>query len=138
MFSMLRILGGVAERPIASVLKSSHLFHRKLSSHPQAILLEDQIEGTRGRCAIGAQLRAWGPGAPGRGRVSRMGSIGRYFFRTGWGAQATICVGVTALTWITHALRDVERVLDKPMARSPAVLPGLATGAIALPFQENG
>jgi len=104
-----------------------------------------------------------------------MGSIGRHIFRTSLGAHATICVGVTALTWITQALRDVgrmtnqgqrvfvgiigpivpqlveilapiarmvdiARVLDKLMARSPAanVLPDVATGVIARPFQEDG
>jgi hypothetical protein len=104
-----------------------------------------------------------------------MGSIGRHIFRTTLGAYAIICVGATALMWVTQALRDVGRmtnqgqrvfvgfiapivpllveilapiartvdvacVLDKPMARSPAakLLPGVATGAIALPFQEDG
>jgi len=42
-----------------------------------------------------------------------MGSIGRHIFRTSWGAYATICVGVTALTWITQALRDVGRMTNQ-------------------------
>src|SRR6516165_246511 len=36
-----------------------------------------------------------------------MGAIGRYIFRSTLGAFVIICVSVTALMWITQALRDV-------------------------------
>src|SRR3954447_5336221 len=37
-----------------------------------------------------------------------MGSIGRYIFRTTFGAFLVICASVTALMWITQALRDID------------------------------
>src|SRR5260370_41623271 len=36
-----------------------------------------------------------------------MGSIGRYIFRTTFGAFLVVLVSVTTLMWITQALRDV-------------------------------
>jgi lipopolysaccharide export system permease protein len=37
-----------------------------------------------------------------------MGSIGRYIFRTTFGAFAVVLVSVTILIWITQALRDID------------------------------
>jgi lipopolysaccharide export system permease protein len=48
-----------------------------------------------------------------RGRVSRMGSIGWYIFRATLGAFLVICVSVTALMWITQALRDIDLMTNQ-------------------------
>src|SRR5207244_10833428 len=48
-----------------------------------------------------------------RGRVNRMGSIGRYIFRTTLGAFLVICASVTALMWITQALRDIDLMTNQ-------------------------
>ena len=42
-----------------------------------------------------------------------MGSIGRYIFRTTFGAFLVICVSVTALMWITQALRDIDLMTNQ-------------------------
>jgi lipopolysaccharide export system permease protein len=42
-----------------------------------------------------------------------MGSIGRYIFRTALGAFLVICVSVTALMWITQALRDIDLMTNQ-------------------------
>jgi lipopolysaccharide export system permease protein len=42
-----------------------------------------------------------------------MGSIGRYIFRASLGAFVVICVSVTALMWITQALRDIDLMTNK-------------------------
>ena len=42
------------------------------------------------------------------GRHRRMGSIGRYIFRTTFGAFLIVLVSLTGAIWITQALRDVD------------------------------
>src|SRR5437588_6002634 len=42
-----------------------------------------------------------------------MGSIGRYIFRTTLGACLMICVSLTALMWITQALRDIDLMTNQ-------------------------
>jgi lipopolysaccharide export system permease protein len=42
-----------------------------------------------------------------------MGSIGRYIFRTTFGAFVVICASVTALMWITQALRDIDLMTNQ-------------------------
>jgi lipopolysaccharide export system permease protein len=42
-----------------------------------------------------------------------MGSIGRYIFRTTLGAFVVICASVTALMWITQALRDIDLMTNQ-------------------------
>ncbi len=42
-----------------------------------------------------------------------MGSIGRYIFRITFGAFLLVCACVTALMWITQALRDVDLMTDQ-------------------------
>jgi lipopolysaccharide export system permease protein len=42
-----------------------------------------------------------------------MGSIGRYIFRTTLGAFVAVMVCLTALIWVTQALREVELMTDK-------------------------
>ncbi len=42
-----------------------------------------------------------------------MGSIGRYIFRITLGAFLLVCACVTALMWITQALRDVDLMTDQ-------------------------
>src|SRR5271169_4579769 len=37
-----------------------------------------------------------------------MGSIGRYIFRTTFGAFLVILVSLTAVIWVTQALRDID------------------------------
>src|SRR5665647_2025499 len=55
----------------------------------------------------------WGSRAPGWrwpdwGTTSRMGSISRYIFRTTFGAFAIVLVSLTAVIWVTQALRDID------------------------------
>ncbi len=42
-----------------------------------------------------------------------MGSIGRYIFRTTFGAFLVICASVTALMWITQAMRDIDLMTNQ-------------------------
>jgi lipopolysaccharide export system permease protein len=42
-----------------------------------------------------------------------MGSIGRYIFRTTLGAFLIVCASVTALMWITQALRDIDLMTNQ-------------------------
>ena len=42
-----------------------------------------------------------------------MGSIGRYIFRTTFGAFLVVCVSLTALMWITQALRDIDLMTNQ-------------------------
>jgi lipopolysaccharide export system permease protein len=42
-----------------------------------------------------------------------MGSIGRYIFRTTLGAFLVVCASVTALMWITQALRDIDLMTNQ-------------------------
>jgi lipopolysaccharide export system permease protein len=56
------------------------------------------VEGT-GRC--GGAFRNWGT-------TSRMGSINRYIFRTTFAAFVIVLVSLTAVIWITQALRDID------------------------------
>jgi len=56
-----------------------------------------------------------------------MGSIGRYIFRTTFGAFLVICASVTALMWITQALRDIDLMTNQ--GQSVFVFMGL-TGLI--------
>jgi lipopolysaccharide export system permease protein len=42
-----------------------------------------------------------------------MGSIGRYIFRTTFGAFLVVLVSVTALMWITQALRDIDLMTNQ-------------------------
>jgi lipopolysaccharide export system permease protein len=42
-----------------------------------------------------------------------MGSIDRYIFRTTFGAFLVVCVSVTALMWITQALRDIDLMTNQ-------------------------
>jgi len=42
------------------------------------------------------------------GTSPRMGSISRYIFRTTFGAFAVVLVSLTAVIWVTQALRDID------------------------------
>jgi lipopolysaccharide export system permease protein len=42
-----------------------------------------------------------------------MGSIGRYIFRTAFGAFAMIVISLTAVIWITQALRDIDLLTNQ-------------------------
>jgi lipopolysaccharide export system permease protein len=42
-----------------------------------------------------------------------MGPIGRYIFRTTLGAFLVVCASVTALMWITQALRDIDLMTNQ-------------------------
>src|SRR4029077_18883593 len=46
--------------------------------------------------------------SPRAGRRTEMGCIGRYSCRTTLGAFLVVCASVTALMWITQALRDID------------------------------
>src|SRR3977135_491174 len=68
-----------------------------------------------------------------RGRLSRMGSIGRYIFRATLGAFLVICVSVTALMWITQALRDIDLMTNQ--GQSVFVFVGITSLIIPLLVQ---
>src|SRR5437868_3286844 len=55
---------------------------------------------------MGGPARA--SGSTGSGRRARMGSIGRYIFRTTFGAFLGVLASVTTLMWITQALRNID------------------------------
>jgi lipopolysaccharide export system permease protein len=44
----------------------------------------------------------------GSGDASRMGSISRYIFRTTFGAFLVVLISLTAVIWVTQALRDFD------------------------------
>src|ERR1700732_388549 len=52
-----------------------------------------------------------------------MGSIGRYIFRTTFGAFLVICTSVTALMWITQALRDIDLMTNQGQSIFVFVMP---------------
>jgi lipopolysaccharide export system permease protein len=78
-----------------------------------------------GGCATGVLLRA--------GTRSRMGSIGRYIFRMTLGAFVIVCVSVTALMWITQAMRDIDLMTNQ--GQSVFVFVGLTSLIIPLLVQ---
>jgi lipopolysaccharide export system permease protein len=45
---------------------------------------------------------------PDQGTMPRMGSISRYIFRTTLGAFLVVLVSLTAVIWVTQALRDID------------------------------
>src|SRR6185436_19763705 len=45
---------------------------------------------------------------PAQGTTLRMGSISRYIFRTTLGAFLVVLVSLTAVIWVTQALRDID------------------------------
>jgi lipopolysaccharide export system permease protein len=48
------------------------------------------------------------PALAGSGDASRMGSISRYIFRTTFGAFLVVLISLTAVIWVTQALRDFD------------------------------
>ena len=62
-----------------------------------------------------------------------MGSIGRYIFRTTLGAFLVICTSVTALMWITQALRDIDLMTNQ--GQSVFVFIGITSLIIPLLLQ---
>ena len=62
-----------------------------------------------------------------------MGSIGRYIFRTSLGAFVVICTSVTALMWITQALRDIDLMTNQ--GQSIFVFVGITSLVIPLLVQ---
>jgi len=48
-----------------------------------------------------------------RGTTSRMGSISRYIFRTTLGAFLVVLVSLTAVIWVTQALRDIDLMTNQ-------------------------
>jgi lipopolysaccharide export system permease protein len=55
-----------------------------------------------------AQLKLFGRRGYERGLRSRMGSIGAYIFRTTMGAFLVVLISLTAVIWVTQALRDFD------------------------------
>ncbi len=47
------------------------------------------------------------------GRARRMGSIGWYIFRTTFGAFFIVLVSLTAVIWVTQALRDIDLMTNQ-------------------------
>jgi len=62
-----------------------------------------------------------------------MGSIGRYIFRTTLGAFLIVCTSVTALMWITQAMRDIDLMTNQ--GQSIFVFVGLTSLIIPLLIQ---
>jgi lipopolysaccharide export system permease protein len=62
-----------------------------------------------------------------------MGSIGRYIFRTTLGAFLVVCISVTALMWITQALRDIDLMTNQ--GQSVLVFVGITSLIIPLLLQ---
>jgi lipopolysaccharide export system permease protein len=50
---------------------------------------------------------------PDQGTMLRMGSISRYIFRTTLGAFLVVLVSLTAVIWVTQALRDIDIVTNQ-------------------------
>src|SRR5450759_3413969 len=50
---------------------------------------------------------------PERGTTPRMGSISRYIFRTTFGAFMVVLVSLTAVIWVTQALRDIDLITNE-------------------------
>lgn len=50
---------------------------------------------------------------PDQGTVPRMGSISRYIFRTTLGAFLVVLVSLTAVIWVTQALRDIDIITSQ-------------------------
>ena len=48
-----------------------------------------------------------------RGQTRRMGSIGSYIFRTTFGAFLMVLVSLTAVIWVTQALRDIDLMTNQ-------------------------
>src|SRR5947209_8028536 len=65
-----------------------------------------------------------------------MGSIGCYIFRTTFGAFLVICMSVTALMWITQALRDIDLMTNQ--GQSIFVFVGITGLIIPLLLQITG
>ena len=42
-----------------------------------------------------------------------MGSIGRYIFRTTFGAFLVVLLSLTAVIWVTQALRDIDLMTNQ-------------------------
>jgi lipopolysaccharide export system permease protein len=62
-----------------------------------------------------------------------MGSIGRYIFRTTLGAFLIVCGSITALIWITQALRDIDLMTNQ--GQSILVFVGITSLIIPLLVQ---
>src|SRR6267378_3444965 len=58
-------------------------------------------------------IRGGGRRLGARGRHARMGSIGRYIFRTTLGAFLVVLASVTMLMWMTQALRNVDLMTNQ-------------------------
>jgi lipopolysaccharide export system permease protein len=52
-----------------------------------------------------------------------MGSIGRYIFRTTFGAFVVVLISVTLLMWMTQALRNIDLMTRASRFRSSSPLP---------------
>ncbi|HET7383977.1 MAG TPA: LPS export ABC transporter permease LptF [Pseudolabrys sp.] len=50
---------------------------------------------------------------PDQGTVPRMGSISRYIFRTTLGAFLVVLISLTAVIWVTQALRDIDIITSQ-------------------------
>src|ERR1700722_17325282 len=70
-----------------------------------------------GELGSGGVSRTLGePGAamgPPAGKLSPMGSIGRYMFRTTMGAFVIILVSLTVVIWFTQAMRDFDLITSQ-------------------------
>ena len=67
------------------------------------------------RAALCVRLRVLGGGdvCRKRGTTRRMGSISRYIFRTTFSAFVVVLVSLTAVIWVTQALRDFDLITNQ-------------------------
>ena len=69
---------------------------------------EARLEGATP--AFAGPWRPWGPSA---GKLSPMGSIGRYMFRTTMGAFVITLVSLTIVMWFTQAIREFDLITSQ-------------------------
>src|SRR5215468_6286797 len=72
-----------------------------------------------------------GQGSPGKsaGAERGMGSIGRYIFRTTLGAFGIVLASLTAIIWVSYALRDI----DLMTSQGQTILTFIAITSLVIP-----
>ena len=67
---------------------------------------------------------------PQRSMAFRMGSIGRYIFRTTFGAFLVVLISLTAVIWVTQALRDFDLITSQ----GQTILTFVGITSLIIPF----
>ena len=63
----------------------------------------------------------------------RMGSISRYIFRTTFGVFLVVLISLTALIWVTQALRDIDLITSN----GQSVLTFVGITGLIIPFDHG-